>query len=86
LKSEKRVQTNDLLKIQTQEYIGFVKNFTETTNIMTKSFFVVVPYSPAILQKGGGLSMLAEKMKARNKRKMTNCLKKIGLSLKSGWR
>ena len=45
-------QMNDLMRIQTQEYIGFVKNFTETTNIMTKTFFIVVPYSPATLQKG----------------------------------
>jgi hypothetical protein len=46
---EKRLkeQLNDLLKIQIQEYIGFVKNFTETTNIMTKSFFIIIPYSPS---------------------------------------
>jgi hypothetical protein len=55
LEERKKAQTNDLLKIQTQEYIGFIKNFTETTNIMTKTFFIVVPYSPAILQKGGAL-------------------------------
>lgn len=42
-------ETNDLMKIQIQEYIGFVKNFTESTNIMSKSFFVVVPYAPAII-------------------------------------
>jgi hypothetical protein len=54
LEERRKVQTNDLLKIQTQEYIGFVKKFTDDTNIMTKSFFIVVPYAPAILQKGGG--------------------------------
>jgi hypothetical protein len=57
LEERKKEQTNDLLKIQTQEYIGFVKNFTDTTNIMTKSFFVVVPYSPAILQGGNGFGL-----------------------------
>ncbi len=50
LEDRKKEQVSDLLKIQTQEYIGFIKNFTETTNIMTKSFFIVIPYSPAILQ------------------------------------
>jgi type IV secretory pathway VirB4 component len=51
-------QTNDLMKIQVKEYIGFVKSFTENTNIMTKNFFLVIPYSPALLQskKGGILS------------------------------
>ena len=50
---EERVkeQTNDLMKIQIREYIGFIKNFTENTNIMSKSFFVTIPYSPAMLNK-----------------------------------
>ncbi|MDO8594647.1 MAG: hypothetical protein Q7R93_04005 [bacterium] len=58
---EERVkgQKNELLKLQTREYIGFVKKFTEGTNIMNKSFFLVVPYSPAIveLSSGGGIGM-----------------------------
>jgi hypothetical protein len=68
LEERKKVQTNDLLKIQTQEYIGFIKNFTETTNIMTKTFFVVVPYSPAILQKGGALGAFHKRNEADEKR------------------
>lgn len=50
-------QVNELLKIQTQEYMEFVRNFTETTNIMTKSFFVVIPYSPAVLQTKSPLGL-----------------------------
>src|SRR5574343_863104 len=42
LEQQRKKQTNDLMKIQVEEYIGFVKNLTETTNIMTKSFFIVV--------------------------------------------
>lgn len=34
----------DLLKIQIHEYMGFITKFTEETNIMTKHFFIVVPY------------------------------------------
>lgn len=47
-------QMNELMKIQTREYIDFIKTFTETTNIMTKNFFIVVPYDPAIISMGGG--------------------------------
>ena len=47
LEEQEKKQTNDLMRIQTKEYIEFIKNFTETTNIMTKNFFVVIPYSPA---------------------------------------
>ncbi|MFA6608544.1 MAG: hypothetical protein WCT07_01385 [Candidatus Paceibacterota bacterium] len=36
----------DLLKIQIHEYIGFISKFAEETNIMTKHFFIVVPYLP----------------------------------------
>lgn len=49
----------ELLQVQTKEYIEFIKWFTEQSNIMRKSFFVVVPYgSVAISGKGGFLSGL----------------------------
>lgn len=49
LENVSKDQKNDLLKIQTREYIEFIKSFTETVNIMTKTFFIAVSYSPAIL-------------------------------------
>ena len=48
-------QNGELLKIQTREYIEFIKKFTETSNIMTKNFFVVVPYNPAIIDTSRSL-------------------------------
>ena len=47
-------QLNDLIKIQTREYIEFVRTFTENTNIMSKTFFVIIPYEPPVLEKSGG--------------------------------
>jgi hypothetical protein len=41
-------QTNELLKIQITEYIGFIRQFVGEYNIMNKSFFIVVPYDPPI--------------------------------------
>lgn len=57
LEEQGKNQANNLMKIQVREYIEFIKNFTENTNIMTKNFFIVVPYNPAILNagEGGGL-------------------------------
>lgn len=49
LETQEKNQTNSLMKIQVREYIEFIRNFTENTNIMTKNFFIVVPYNPAIL-------------------------------------
>ena len=37
---------DELMRIQIREYIDFIKNFTEAANIMTKHFFVVIPYTP----------------------------------------
>lgn len=48
-------QTESLLKIQTREYIDFIKSFTDDVNIMTKSFFIIVPYNPTTLKTDGGL-------------------------------
>ena len=36
--------TNDLLKIQMAEYGRFIKGLAELANIMSKTFFVVVPF------------------------------------------
>ena len=52
LQDRAKEQTNELLQIQTREYIDFIKNFTLTTDVMTKTFFVVVPYDPPIVDVG----------------------------------
>lgn len=56
LENRMKEQLDDLLKIQTREYIEFIKNLTETSNIMTKNFFIVVPYA-APLVGGKGMSL-----------------------------
>jgi len=61
LENRLKEQVGDLLKIQTREYISFIKNFTENSNIMTKTFFVVVPYSPATLNSSNITGILAKK-------------------------
>ena len=40
-------QKNELLKIQTAEYLNFVKGLVESEEIMKKNFYVVIPYSPS---------------------------------------
>ncbi len=55
LEERLKVQTEKLLKIQTKEYIEFIRAFTDEVNIMTKTFFVVVPYSQTILKSSDGI-------------------------------
>jgi type IV secretory pathway VirB4 component len=38
-------QKTELMRIQLREYIEFVRSFADQANIMTKSFYIVVPYS-----------------------------------------
>ncbi len=47
LESKLKEQTNDIIKLQIIEYISFIKNFTDSVNIMDKQFFLVVSYKPA---------------------------------------
>lgn len=53
LEARVKEQTNELLKVQTSEYIDFIKTFTESYNVMSKGFFIVVPYYPAMISSSG---------------------------------
>lgn len=55
LENRIKVQNEPLLKLQTKEYIEFIKNFTDTVAIMTKSFFIVVPYTETTLKSDNGI-------------------------------
>ena len=55
LENRMKVQNEPLLKLQTREYIGFIKNFTDSTSIMTKSFFIVVPYTHNTIKADSGI-------------------------------
>jgi hypothetical protein len=50
-----KVQSEPLMKLQTKEYMEFIRNFTETVSIMTKTFFVVVPYTHTVLKSDSGI-------------------------------
>jgi hypothetical protein len=50
-------QTNELLRIQTAEYIQFIDNLISNASIMNKSFYVIVTYGAAAInvKASGGL-------------------------------
>lgn len=60
-------ELDDLMKIQIREYITFIKDFTERANIMTKNFFVIVPYDPALIARSGGVRGTIESFLPMNK-------------------
>jgi len=46
LRDAEKKQLNELLKIQINEYIEFIKNFVSLTEIVAKTFYIIIPYSP----------------------------------------
>lgn len=46
LREAQKVQTNDLLKLQIVGYTDYIKELIEIGEIMTKRFFIIVPYNP----------------------------------------
>lgn len=69
LEDREKKQSNDLMKIQIKEYIGFIRSFTESTSIMTKHFYIVTPYDPAVIstQNASGLASIFGKRTAKEK-------------------
>lgn len=49
LKELEREQTDELLKIQTREYIKFIESLLAESSIMTKNFYIVVPFVPVLV-------------------------------------
>jgi hypothetical protein len=45
VKAVERNQSNDLLRIQVEDYIGFVRRLISIANIMSKRFYIVVSYA-----------------------------------------
>lgn len=67
LQKRQREQVSELMQIQIREYIDFIRTFTRSTNIMTKNFFIVIPYDPPQIEiKKGGLPVFS-----RNKKNTT---------------
>ncbi len=46
LKRKEKEQTNELLKMQISEYLEYISELIQIGQIMTKRFYVVVPYNP----------------------------------------
>ncbi len=57
LESRKKESLSELMRKQITEYMEFIKTVTSDSNVMSKSFFIVVPFTPNIMgsKKSGGL-------------------------------
>jgi hypothetical protein len=58
LADQETTQENELLRFQITEYKTFIKKLAEVSNIMSKYFYIVIPFSPAEDEKNGLLDRL----------------------------
>ncbi|QQG52210.1 MAG: hypothetical protein HY931_02585 [Candidatus Falkowbacteria bacterium] len=63
LKDKEKEQTNKLLKLQTADYIQYIKELTSLGRIMSKRFLVTVPYDPLTDKRKGFFSSLKEALR-----------------------
>jgi len=70
LKDRQKRQTNELLKIQTAEYIQYVNELIAMGKIMSKRFYIVVPYNPLSDKQKNFFTRLGELFKAATVIKM----------------
>lgn len=74
LENRIKVQNEPLLKLQTKEYIEFIRNFTESVSIMTKTFFVIVPYTHTTFRSDSGI---LEKLFSRKNKEEERAAKQV---------
>lgn len=46
LRDEERKQANELIRLQTSDYIAFIERLVSVANIMSKKFFVIINFEP----------------------------------------
>ncbi len=62
LKEKEVQQKNELLRLQISEYKNFIKNMAEVSNIMSKFFYIVVPFSPVESESEGFFTKISSMM------------------------
>lgn len=66
LRKKEKEQTNELLKIQIHDYINYISELISIGKIMTKRFYVVVPYNPLSDKKKGFFASMVDIFKPIN--------------------
>ena len=68
LEEKLKAQENELLEIQTAEYIDFVRSFVTLSDIMVKRFYTVVPFDPIESKTGGPFEKIGSLIKMPSKK------------------
>lgn len=66
LQTREDMQDNDLMRIQLREYMEFIRTFTSEVDIMSKNFFIVIPYTPGGINLANNLSGIGKLLKKKD--------------------
>ncbi len=71
IEARKAEEPNELLQLQIEEYGEFIRSFVEKNPIISKDFFVVIPYDPIVVVEQARRNILGlfSKSKKQNKDK-----------------
>jgi type IV secretory pathway VirB4 component len=67
LRTLQKTQRNELLRIQAAEYIQFLEELIDNANIVSKTFYIVVPYDPVAGGEDGVVEKLTSALNPRSK-------------------
>jgi len=70
LAQKEKEQTNQLLKMQTGEYIHYIKELVSMSRIMNKRFYITIPYDPLSDKTKGFFTRLSDLFKPASVIKM----------------
>jgi type IV secretory pathway VirB4 component len=59
LKEQEKKQSNELLRMQTSSYIEYIQGLVKMANIVTKTFYVIIPFAPSETKGGGIMSKVS---------------------------
>lgn len=62
LKAIEKEQVNDLLKMQTREYRQYISELVQLADIMSKKFYMVIPYAKVSIKSKGFITMFKESL------------------------
>ena len=79
-------QANELLKLQIGEYLNFINSLIEVSNVISKNFYVVIPYSPgantkSFFSRGKSSSSYSEKQLEEYRNQLWQRVKQVRVGL-----
>jgi len=64
LREKTQKETNELLKIQIEDYLEFIQNFVDLYSVIRKNFYVIVSYEPIVTERTSFVKKIGESFKS----------------------